>query len=119
MDTDHRTPTEYEYDYDRIPVGYYDAVFERHRGVQSKWHHHKFERFLAAVHPGERLCDVGSGPGTFIGLLPDTDQATGVDLAQPPPAPRNHAEYLPHEGLGRPVARLADDPRVLVLAGGA
>jgi hypothetical protein len=27
------------FDYDSIPAGYYDLVFRRRRGMQSKWHH--------------------------------------------------------------------------------
>ena len=31
-----------DFDYDTIPVGYYDNVYRRRRGIQSKWHHMKF-----------------------------------------------------------------------------
>jgi len=43
------------FDYDSIPVGYYDLVFQRRCGVQSKWHHLKFQHVsrefsLGALH---------------------------------------------------------------------
>lgn len=45
--------------YDAIPTGYYDAVFHRRRGVQSKWHHLKFERLRRAVAGCTDHLDIG------------------------------------------------------------
>ena len=69
------------YDYDSIPVGYYDVVYGRARGVQSKWHHHKFARFRLALAGHRRHLDIGCGPGTFIGSLGPGHDSTGVDIA--------------------------------------
>lgn len=76
--------TEVPFDYDSIPPGYYDEVFDRRRGIQSKWHHVKFEGVRRAMQRvgGNSVLDIGCGPGTFAAILQDYDY-TGVDLAAP------------------------------------
>ena len=27
------------FNYESIPVGYYDSIYKRKKGIQSKWHH--------------------------------------------------------------------------------
>lgn len=72
------------YDYDSIDPGYYDAVFKRTAGVQSKWHHLKFRHVRNAMPSGFRShLDVACGPGTFVGTLPGDVRSAGVDLAAP------------------------------------
>lgn len=68
------------FDYDSLPVGYYDVVFQRRRGVQSKWHHLKFERVAKEFPPGSVHLDVGCGPGSFISILSDDVDSIGVDV---------------------------------------
>lgn len=70
-----------EFDYGNIPVGYYDEVYRRRRGVQSRWHHDKFTFFRKFIAAGESHLDIGCGPGTFIASLPATVRSTGVDIA--------------------------------------
>lgn len=70
------------FDYNQIPPGYYDEIFWRQRGIQSKWHHLKFlgvYKTLQTLGPGKVL-DVGCGPGTLAGVLAEYDY-TGVDLS--------------------------------------
>lgn len=67
------------FDYGTIPVGYYDRVFHRRAGVQSKWHHLKFDRIRALV--GGRHLDIGCSAGTFVGTLAAEVQSLGIDLA--------------------------------------
>ncbi len=69
------------YDYDSIAVGYYDAVYARARGIQSKWHDLKFARFRHALTGFERHLDIGCGPGTFIGSLAPEHDSVGADIA--------------------------------------
>jgi SAM-dependent methyltransferase len=70
------------YDYDAIGPGYYDEVFRRGAGIQSKWHHLKFKHVRAQFPSGARdHLDIGCGPGTFIGTLPETMHCVGTDLA--------------------------------------
>ena len=30
------------YEHDAVPIGYYDKIYKKQRGLQSKWHHQKF-----------------------------------------------------------------------------
>ncbi|HEX3443877.1 MAG TPA: class I SAM-dependent methyltransferase [Chthoniobacterales bacterium] len=69
------------YSYDSIPVGFYDHVFQRNRGIQCKWHHHKFRRIVQEIGNVSNHLDFGCGPGTLISLLPKAISAVGVDIA--------------------------------------
>jgi 2-polyprenyl-3-methyl-5-hydroxy-6-metoxy-1,4-benzoquinol methylase len=69
------------FDYETIPGGYYDAVYRRRRGIQSKWHHLKFGRVVEEMEGYPRHLDVGCGPGTLIGLLNDQFISTGIDIS--------------------------------------
>lgn len=77
--TDQTAPS---FAYDSIDVGYYDRIYHRNAGVQSAWHHQKFDHVRAMIAPGSRHLDIGCGPGTFIGGLDETIQSIGVDIAQ-------------------------------------
>jgi SAM-dependent methyltransferase len=70
------------FDYETIPGGYYDAVYRRHRGIQSKWHHLKFRRVIEEMGGHQRHLDVGCGPGTLIGVLDDHFISTGIDISR-------------------------------------
>jgi 2-polyprenyl-3-methyl-5-hydroxy-6-metoxy-1,4-benzoquinol methylase len=69
------------FDYESIPPGYYDHVFHRSRGAQSKWHHLKFDRVVREISGRGRILDVGCGPGTFLGSLDDAHESVGVDVS--------------------------------------
>jgi ubiquinone/menaquinone biosynthesis C-methylase UbiE len=69
------------YDYNSIDVGYYDAVFHRNQGMQSKWHQLKFDRIRQELGQPSRHLDIACGPGTFIGSLPENISSVGVDIA--------------------------------------
>jgi 2-polyprenyl-3-methyl-5-hydroxy-6-metoxy-1,4-benzoquinol methylase len=69
------------FDYESIPVGYYDEVFRRGRGTQSKWHHLKFRRVSEELQGHPRVLDVGCGPGTMIGSLAAGRDWVGTDLS--------------------------------------
>jgi 2-polyprenyl-3-methyl-5-hydroxy-6-metoxy-1,4-benzoquinol methylase len=69
------------FDYQTIAGGYYDAVYRRGRGVQSKWHHLKFRRVIEEMEGHPRHLDVGCGPGTLIGLLDHRFTSTGIDVS--------------------------------------
>lgn len=84
-----KTQTRAAFDYGAIDAGYYDLVYRRGRGMQSKWHHLKFAtlRRRMVEHIGERNgltgkhLDIGCGPGTFIGTLGDSVESVGADIA--------------------------------------
>jgi len=71
-----------KFDYSDIPAGYYDQIFSRRAGMQSKWHHLKFAIFAPQLVGRLRHLDIGCGPGTFLGLLPDDRSSIGVDIAE-------------------------------------
>jgi 2-polyprenyl-3-methyl-5-hydroxy-6-metoxy-1,4-benzoquinol methylase len=71
------------FDYTSIPAGHYDRAYHRGRGIQSKWHHLKFERVAAEVEGRPRVLDVGCGPGTLLGVLGDQHESVGVDITAP------------------------------------
>jgi 2-polyprenyl-3-methyl-5-hydroxy-6-metoxy-1,4-benzoquinol methylase len=70
------------FDYESIPVGYYDEVFNRRKGIQSKWHHLKFARVARELDGHRRVLDVGCGPGTMIGFLGQKHECVGTDLSE-------------------------------------
>ena len=67
--------------YDSIEWGYYDKVFRRCAGVQSKWHHLKFARIRSEMPHYDSHLDIGCGPGTFIGTLESAALSMGVDIS--------------------------------------
>jgi 2-polyprenyl-3-methyl-5-hydroxy-6-metoxy-1,4-benzoquinol methylase len=69
------------FDYESIPAGYYDEVFRRGRGIQSKWHHLKFERVAQELYGYRRVLDVGCGPGTLAGNFANSHDWVGTDLS--------------------------------------
>ncbi len=69
------------FDYDRLPDGYYDKIFRRSSGMQSKWHHLKFARVRELLPPFDLHLDVGCGAGTFISTLRGPGRSIGVDIS--------------------------------------
>lgn len=69
------------FDHQTISGDYYDAVYWRGRGIQSKWHHLKFRRVIEEMEGRRRHLDVGCGPGTLIGLLESPFISTGIDVS--------------------------------------
>ena len=75
-----------KFDYTSIEPGYYDEVFHRSRGVQSRWHHHKFEVIKRCLPARGKVLDIGCGPGTFIGSLSTSHpelNCIGIDFSEP------------------------------------
>jgi SAM-dependent methyltransferase len=71
-----------QFDYDQIPAGYYDEIYRRGRGIQSRWHREKFAYVAERLPETGRIIDIGCGPGTFIGSLNEGHrQFIGFDTA--------------------------------------
>lgn len=70
-----------DFNYESIPAGYYDQVYRRKHGVQSKWHHLKFEFFAQHILKSDRVLDIGCGPGTFLGNLISFAKGVGIDIS--------------------------------------
>jgi len=83
MDTNSTISPAPAYDYDSIPQGYYDSVYHRRKGAQSKWHHMEYVRVGREIPAGSAHLDVGCGPGTFASSLPATIRSTSMDIALP------------------------------------
>lgn len=84
------------FDYDAIDAGYYDRVFDKAQGIQSKWHHLKFDRIRKYLEPNQYHLDIACGPGTFIGTLDETIKSVGVDIASPQIAYARDKYGAPH-----------------------
>ena len=70
-----------EFDYNSIETGYYDRVFHRRAGIQSKWHHQKFAYIRDRIGAASLHLDIACGPGTFIGTIDEKVASTGIDIA--------------------------------------
>ncbi len=71
------------YDYNTLPLDYYDRVYRRGKGVQSAWHQFKFRKFKEEMGEYSNHLDIGCGPGTFIGTLNAQRNSMGVDISEP------------------------------------
>ena len=71
------------FDYENIPIGYYDGIYRKGRGVQCLWHRMKFHSLHEYFEANNKHLDIGCGPGTFIGSLPPHIHSIGIDIAQP------------------------------------
>jgi cyclopropane fatty-acyl-phospholipid synthase-like methyltransferase len=72
------------FDYDQIPLGYYDEILRGGHPIRRCWHRQKFERVIAALpqRPGQAILDIGCFAGTFLGMLPPErfPRQLGVDI---------------------------------------
>ena len=70
-----------DFDYESIPTGYYDHVYKRQHGIQSKWHHLKFDFFAEHIANNDHVLDIGCGPGTLLGNLASFAKGVGIDIS--------------------------------------
>ncbi len=63
-----------------VEEGYYDKIYKKNAGVQSAWHHIKFNYIKNRISKSKKHLDVGCGPGTFLGIL--KKKAVGIDIAK-------------------------------------
>ncbi len=101
-----------KFDYQQIPLGYYDKIVSGKDGIRKAWHLQKFERVLAAIpssQKGKSILDIGCFAGTFLSLLSEADFSTqrGVDIL---PQQVNYASehYTTPFRKFQHVAKLAD-----------
>ncbi len=69
------------FDYESLQPGYYDTVYSKLKGAQSKWHHLKFEYVSHRMGEFRDHLDIGCGPGTFIGHYCKGRKSIGVDVS--------------------------------------
>lgn len=72
------------FDYGRIPVGYYDRMLRKGGGIRRLWHSLKFERVLDYLpeSDGGSLLDIGCFAGSFLSMVPRHrfERQVGVDI---------------------------------------
>ena len=69
------------FDYENIPMGYYDKIFRKKNGVQSKWHHIHYNLVRKILGNYKKHLDVGCSGGTFINFLDKKKISYGVDVS--------------------------------------
>jgi len=74
------------FNYNSIPVGYYQHVLETGNPIRRAWHLQKFERVIACLPkiPCQSILDIGCFAGTFLSMLPKEAFSTqlGVDVLE-------------------------------------
>lgn len=79
----YKTPT-HVFNYDEIPPGYYYEKMLNGSPSQRFWHQHKFLKVAEKIKDGERVLDLGCGPGSFISILARSHpqvSVVGLDIA--------------------------------------
>lgn len=78
--------TEYTFDYTSIPLGFYDEVAKKKKGMRSFWHHLKFQRIKDYIETTDAssIIDYGCFCGTFLGSIDNTKlkEQYGLDILQ-------------------------------------
>tara|TARA_B100001996_G_C18636547_1_gene583905 strand:- start:89 stop:802 length:714 start_codon:yes stop_codon:yes gene_type:complete len=73
------------FDYENIPIGYYDKVLidgiRKNKGIQANWHNKKFSKVYERISESKTHLDYGCGPGTFIGNYSEIE-SVGVDISE-------------------------------------
>jgi SAM-dependent methyltransferase len=72
------------FDYEKIPEGYYDKIFDSANGMRKFWHWHKFDSInrVVEVYKPKSLIDIGCFAGSFIGRFVKNKEikCLGVDI---------------------------------------
>jgi len=76
--------SEARFNYDGIPLGYYDRVLREGSPIRRLWHVSKFERVLDYLpdRPSQSILDIGCFAGTFLSMVPEHrfSRQLGVDI---------------------------------------
>jgi SAM-dependent methyltransferase len=67
-------------DHNLISEGYYDKVFKKNSGVQSKWHHLKFRKILEFVNDNKNVLNIACSAGTLDPLI-SGENVVGLDFS--------------------------------------
>lgn len=71
------------FDYSTIPLGYYDKIAARRKGMRSFWHYLKFKRIIDVFGiNNDSILDIGCFAGTFLGMIPESTFKVqyGIDI---------------------------------------
>lgn len=72
-----------DFNYDSIPLGYYDEITKKQKGIRSYWHYLKFQRVVDSFSPdNSSILDIGCFSGTFLGMLDKEvfKEQIGIDI---------------------------------------
>ena len=69
------------FNYEDIPVGFYDKIYKQKRGIQSKWHHTHYGLVKKIIGNYKKHLDVGCAGGTFVNFLDKNKLSYGADIS--------------------------------------
>ena len=72
-----------KYNYNEIPLGFYDEIALKRKGIRSFWHNQKFKRVIDCIKMPERsILDIGCFSGTFLSMISEKEikEQVGVDI---------------------------------------
>lgn len=77
------------FNYSKIPTGYYDEILKGRNSVRKFWHYHKFESVLrtlplSKMGRDKSILDIGCFSGSFLGMIPESNFGfqLGVDILE-------------------------------------
>jgi len=71
------------FDYNKIPLGFYDNIAKKQKGIRSFWHNQKFKRVIDSFEePRSSILDIGCFSGTFLSMISrkQASEQIGVDI---------------------------------------
>ncbi len=71
------------FDYSEIPLGFYDDIAKKQKGMRSFWHNKKFKRVIDCFEGSqESILDIGCFSGTFLSMISQKQipQQVGIDI---------------------------------------
>ena len=69
------------FNYEDIPVGFYDKIYNKKSGIQSKWHHIHYSLVKKIIGKYTKHLDVGCEGGTFVNFLDKNKFSYGADIS--------------------------------------
>tara|TARA_Y100000590_G_scaffold47226_1_gene50052 strand:- start:3269 stop:3997 length:729 start_codon:yes stop_codon:yes gene_type:complete len=69
------------FNYEDIPIGFYDKIYKKKRGIQSKWHHIHYKLVKKILGNYKSHLDVGCAGGTFVNFLEKNKKSYGADIS--------------------------------------
>ena len=69
------------FNYEEVKAGYYDLIYKKKSGIQSAWHHLKFDYLKKKINPKDVHLDIGCGAGTFLNKLKNK-KSFGIDVSK-------------------------------------
>lgn len=82
-----------KFNYEQIPAGYYDDIYNRKDGIQSAWHHCKFNYVKNFINKKRNILhlDFACGPGTFSRFIKGKYYGVDISIQQINYAKKNYS----------------------------